>query len=224
MDKGSQRIKSPSRAHPQNRAADGVRSFPNDFHRTGEFIPTRPPPRRPPDSSPAPGTEAPCWGNTEPRDLPVVLLDALRAAGDLAQGRSRHPGLPRLRPRAVRAMRSELSPTRSHRRPELSQLQSRAWPCAVHSRPDATGGGPQPRLQGGLGRGLSTPRASSIGLPGGAAQTAAAVKVPGHFLTPDELLNPDLGGSAPLTGWTDPVSKSLSAHPARHARPYKRIN
>lgn len=154
----------------------------------------------------------------------MVLLDALRAAGDLAQGRSRHPGLPRLRPRAVRAMRSDLSPTRSHRRPELSQLQSRAWPCAVHSRPDATGGGPQPRLQGGLGRGLSTPRASSIGLPGGAAQTAAAVKVPGHFLTPDELLNPDLGGSAPLTGWTDPVSKSLSAHPARHARPYKRIN
>lgn len=108
----------------------------------------------------------------------MVLLDALRAAGDLAQGRSRHPGLPRLRPRAVRAMRSELSPTRSHRRPELSQLQSRAWPCAVHSRPGATGGGPQPRLQGGLGRGLSTPRASSIGLPGGAAQTAAAVKVP----------------------------------------------
>lgn len=219
MDKGSQRIKSPSRAHPQNRAADGVRSFPNDFHRTGEFIPTRPlhvgrwtAPRRRAPRPRAGETQSPATSPWSCSMLSEPLVTWHRAVGVA-------PGLPRLRP-----MRSELSPTRSHRRPELSQLQSRAWPCAVHSRPDATGGGPQPRLQGGLGRGLSTPRASSIGLPGGAAQTAAAVKVPGHFLTPDELLNPDLGGSAPLTGWTDPVSKSLSAHPARHARPYKRIN
>lgn len=74
MDKGHQQTKAPSRDHLQNRAADGVRFFPNNFHWTGDFISTLSLHVGRQRDTPAPGTETPRRGNTHPATSPWSCL------------------------------------------------------------------------------------------------------------------------------------------------------
>lgn len=140
-----------------------------------------------------------------------------------------------LRPKAVCAMRAKLTPTHSHCWPELTRPQSRAWPRAVYGRPGTRGSGPPSTLAAGENR----PGAFEHHVPipsgslgwssdSGSSESPRALSRTRHQVGhTSELLDPDLGGSAPLTGWTDPGSTSSSAgtalstawHPARPAQP-----